>query len=461
MIGSEGFYPLKGISLPIFRSDRGEYTAFYAPGCLAVVDSTSADRTTAGLGRHPGGWAERLWQHASQAAAEWRERLVAPFQPVCLTLYLHNECNLRCTYCYADPQPVPAPRLERSAVTAAAELVARNCRQQQLPLTVVFHGGGEPSLHPEQARELLEAVIQTATAYGLPTFKYIATNGVMDESRAAWLAAAFDLVGLSCDGPADLHDRQRPLWSGEGSYARLARTAAVLRAAGRPFHLRATITPAGVERQAEIAQALCSLGPAEIHWEPIYLGGRALPENGLSPELAGRMVDGFFVAQAVARRYGIPLLTSGSRLRELHGPYCHVLRQVLNLAPGYPAGAPAGASACFLLSRCEPESPDGRIIGRYEPSAGQFVLDAARVAALQEAATRLPAACGDCVNLYHCTRVCPSGCALDSSWSDPRREFRCQFQLALTQARLSAASEWLWAGREEASPGTIYGTEDL
>jgi len=63
------------------------------------------------------------------------------FLPECLTLYMNNECNLRCVYCHTDPTSQPAARLELDTIAAAGEVVAENCRKKNRPFYVVFHGG--------------------------------------------------------------------------------------------------------------------------------------------------------------------------------------------------------------------------------------------------------------------------------------------------------------------------------
>jgi hypothetical protein len=66
--------------------------------------------------------------------------------------------DLHCTYCYADPSPSPTPRLELRTIAAAAERVAESCRQKNLPFYTVFHGGGEPTLHPERVNTIPLAI---------------------------------------------------------------------------------------------------------------------------------------------------------------------------------------------------------------------------------------------------------------------------------------------------------------
>jgi uncharacterized protein len=442
--------------LPIFRLDCAEYAAFYAPGYLCAVDRVDAERFEVALSarqvpaKH--GWAvgcgAKLWQRAELAvgqASQWRE---GTFSPECLTLYLNNECNLSCTYCYADPAPEPAARLDLGTIVAAAEVVAENCRAKGRPFFLVFHGGGEPVLNCQQVEGVMAAVLAVATRHGVRPFRYVATNGVMSEEKAVWLAHHFDLIGLSCDGPADIHDRQRADWNGRGTLHTLERTAHILHEEGCLYHARTTITRGSLHRQAEIAEYIGrQLSPEEIHFEPLYLGGRSDAATSLDVQDADAFVTHFLEARAVAQEVGIPLLSSGSRPGSLHGPYCHVFRNVVNLVPG-DGSVGAVASACFKLTEAARSREKTASIGALDPSTGRFEIDYPRVQALSRRLDAAMPECADCFNRYHCARECPDQCPLDCDldrgWS-PKPAFRCRVQKATALASLRETADRLWA----------------
>ncbi len=456
------FRPLPIAGLPLFRRDNATYAAFYAPGCLCVVSLANAERFEASLAsrasRQPAhqepdvDWAAELWRRAEAAVAEANRQRQGPFRPECLALYLNNECNLRCLYCHTNPSRVPAARLELPAIVAAARLVAASCREQGRPFYAVFHGGGEPTLHRDRVERALAAVEAIAAEQGVELFRYVATNGLLSEKKAAWLAGCFDLIGLSCDGPADVHDRQRPRWDGRASLPIVERTAHVLHEEGTPLHARTTLTLASLDRQAEIADYLCrQLRPEEIHFEPVYLGGRASTAEGLSADQADDFAAHFLAARAVAQGYGVPLLSSGSRPGAVHGPYCHVFRSVVNLVPG------GVATACFKLTEAGQIQEKGAIIGAWNRRSGQFEIDHDRVRALRERLGVALPGCADCFNRYHCARQCPDSCPLDGD-VDAEPGFRCRAQKAIALGILQEIAERLWAevlaGQAEEPHGT-------
>jgi sulfatase maturation enzyme AslB (radical SAM superfamily) len=437
--------------LPIFRREDGETVLFYTPGYLVRASSSEGDRVERDITQQDSTTAElfTLIQYAQRARQAWINYHHRLFEPVCLTLYPENRCNLHCPYCYAAPAPYQSHTagaartlLDREAVRAAAGLVAANCRERDLPFTLVMHGGGEPTLSKSTLQALLRMVEAVADQEEIGLFKYIATNGVLSVAKARWLAGSFQLIGLSCDGPEEIQKRQRPLPGGKSSSFYVERTAAVFRDAGTPFNVRVTLTPETFTSQADIIDYICThLQPQEIHIEPVYLSGRAA--NGAfaaSADLAQSFITHFSKARERAELSGVPLLFSGTRPWEIHGPYCHFFRDVLNLVPG------DLATPCFKLS-------DAAQVNQFHAAIGQtaedaFFLDYPRIAQLANQLSSLPAQCADCFNQFHCVRGCPDECSLTSfAASNPAAavpstppEFRCQAQMLLANAVIERAA---------------------
>lgn len=487
---AEAFRPVRTAGRPIFRWDGAEYAMFYAPGCLCVAglsdaawfESTIAPPETSppgqGLGAVAGFepsvapeqgrgvvWGAELRRRAELAIAEARRWQEEPFSPECLTLYMNNECNLECVYCHTDPSPGPATRLELEAVAAAAEVVAENCQRKDRPFYGVFHGGGEPTLHRQRVERALSLLEKAASAHGVELFRYVATNGVMSERKAAWLAHHFDLIGLSCDGPPDVQNSQRP--GRDGAPGRratshiLERTGRILREEGCRLHVRTTITGATLHRQAEIAEYVCQqFSPEEIHFEPVYLGGRTSTATGLHARHAGAFVTHFLEAREVARQRGIYLMCSGSRPDAIHGPYCQVFRHTLNLVPG------GVATACFEATDAVRVEEKGVAIGALNRETGRFEIDQSRVQVLRRRLDVVPTECVDCFNRYHCVRECPDRCPLDGGtrFGGAREPgFRCRAQKALAHATLRETAERLWSAKvgEGEARGRVHGTAIL
>jgi coproporphyrinogen III oxidase-like Fe-S oxidoreductase/sulfatase maturation enzyme AslB (radical SAM superfamily) len=405
----------------------------YTPGELAVVEPRDAELIAASWqqGMQPGDDALReqvaQWLESRAAAIleKRRQWLESPFAPECLTVHLSDLCHLNCNYCYTrngdawetGSGQTDRPIIDIGVVEAAAHLVAKDCAAKALPFHLVLHGGGEPTRHWDLVEKIEFRTRQIAAQNGLDWFGYIATNGLVSRRRAEWLATHFSRVGLSCDGPPYIQDRQRPLKAGRSTSQIVAQTAKIIVESGGRLEIRSTITPDSYLDQEIIVDYLCDeLRASHIRFEPVYNSWRN-GNQGFGAEQAAVFARHFLAAQRKAESRGSALSFSGVRLDEVHGPYCDVLRNVLRLKPDGTAGS------CFLPARRHHLGHETLRIGSIDSATGCFRLDADRIATLRDSAARVPAICTNCINLYHCAQGCPEYC----------RPFRCETKAAFLQ----------------------------
>lgn len=430
--------------LPIFRLDDGDRVLLYTPGRPLLTTADVALGVAAVLAgashsdAHVNAIAETLEHRGRDAWAGWHQFATTAFEPECLTLYLSNQCNLACGYCYAVPPdevrarmrtrvhaaPAEFPLLSESVVVAAARLVAGHCAAKGKPLTVVFHGGGEPTVHWDLLTRIWDHVACMSRAHGIRLWSYVATHGAVTEDRARWLGAHFDLVGLSCDGPPEIQHANRPFATGSTTAKMVERTARILSDEAASVVVRSTITPASVRRQSEIVHYVCGrLYARAIRFEPAY-DGRGGPGRFFMPDDAEDFVAHYLEAQRAAEKWGADLQLSGVRIDELHGPYCNPSRGVLQLTPD------GTASACFLSVGNQDPSDRILTVGELNSVTGEFLVDPVRMAAQRRQAAAIPGRCLGCHNVYHCARDCPDVCLLtDSEIPEERPEgFRCRVQ---------------------------------
>ena len=425
--------------LPVFLLEDSTRHALYTPGKVRSIGASLAGRLREERLPEHDELTHALFREAQAAEDRWLDLSQQGFDPECLTLYLSNACQLACSYCYSAPPdgresltPHETVMLSRDSVERAALRVAQTCRERGLPLTVVFHGGGEPTLHRELLADLVATTRSVAVANGIEWRSYIATHGVVSKDCARWLAETFSLIGISCDGPPEIQDRGRPSRSGQRTSQAVERTARVLRDASADFCVRATVTRESIARQADIVRyTVETLGTRTLRIEPAY-ENYSHTTGSFAPDDAVEFVEQYRRAEQVARELGCRLEISGCRPREIHGPYCNILRQVLQLTPD------GSVSACFLSIDGESDISRGfRIDATPHQGAERLALDTARIAEMQQRAARVPERCRDCVNVYHCARDCPETCPVASPETENGEGgFRCQVLRAL-------AEEWI------------------
>jgi uncharacterized protein len=184
-----------------------------------------------------------------------------------LIIKVTRRCNLRCTYCN-DWRPGKAPVMTRGVLD---RLLDAAMMDDGSSMTAFAWHGGEPTLVPiDFYRYAIRRQEELAQQSGRLVANLLQTNAV--HLSGDWL----DLIeeshmrlGVSLDGPRDLHDRQRPTVAGRGSFAEVRRTLDRLRARGIPFSTLMVLT-----------EDLISLGP-EALWT--FLVDEGLDDVDLIP----------------------------------------------------------------------------------------------------------------------------------------------------------------------------------
>lgn len=131
-------------------------------------------------------------------------------------------------------------------------------------LTVVWHAG-EPLVLPPAYYEEAFGEIADALGPGCEVIHSFQTNGTLiDDAWCDLLRRHRTRIGVSVDGPADLHDRHRRTRGGEGTHARVVEGMARLREHGIPFHVIAVITRDSLGRAKDLHDFFMAQGVIEV-----------------------------------------------------------------------------------------------------------------------------------------------------------------------------------------------------
>ena len=207
-----------------------------------------------------------------------------------LTLLLANQCNLACDYCYhAFAAYRPVHHLQRHH----ADLALRYAFGQ--PADQIMIDFGEIAVSEDLAFALLERGRQLAAETGRPAQFAIQTNGTtLTERLTASLKQNGVFVGLSLDGPEELHDAMRHSAWGRGSYAQARAGLGHLLQAGVPHIVSATIHRLNAPHVAAILDHLEGLGVTYFVLKPVLRRGSAAVawnEIGISSDEYSQVLD--------------------------------------------------------------------------------------------------------------------------------------------------------------------------
>ena len=142
-----------------------------------------------------------------------------------------GSCNMRCTYCfYADEaQHRQTPSFGRMSADTMHAIVDRAMEYGDGDCTFAFQGGEPTLIGLDFFRDLSAYVKAHPNPKGIRIHYSIQTNGLeLDEEWAGWFAENRVLVGLSLDGPKDIHDRYRLDVHGKSTFNRIMNSLRIL-----------------------------------------------------------------------------------------------------------------------------------------------------------------------------------------------------------------------------------------
>lgn len=174
-----------------------------------------------------------------------RMACAVPFRPRNCVWEVTLACNLRCQHCGSR---AGCRRDDELTTAEALDLVEQLA---DLGCELVTLSGGEPLLRDDWD-DIARGVARRGIAVNM------VTNGTLVDSRTARRIAASGManVGVSIDGPPDLHDEIR----GSGAYERTARGIRQLRDAGVPVAVMTTVNCRNLPLLREVRDDAVRLG---------------------------------------------------------------------------------------------------------------------------------------------------------------------------------------------------------
>lgn len=208
-------------------------------------------------------------------------------------------CNLDCAYCFyldreADPyQSLPARQMSLETL----ERLVDTFLFYSYPNSVLAFQGGEPML---AGLKFFEKLIEFEKQYGRDgqsVSNSIQTNGILiDEDWCELFGEYHWLVGVSLDGPQEMHDAYRRNKAGQGTWRQVMRGIETLNSNQVEFNVLCVLSQANVGKPKEVYRFFRGLGVDYIQYIPLaeFDGdGNALPPS-ITPEQYGRFLTETF-----------------------------------------------------------------------------------------------------------------------------------------------------------------------
>ena len=339
-------------------------------------------------------------------------------------------CNLDCSYCFFLSKEMLYPG---SRFRMADELLEAYIRQlieahATVPEVAIAWQGGEPTL---MGVEFFRRSVELANSFlrpGQRAAHTIQTNAtLLDEEWAEFFKENDFLVGVSIDGPKELHDAYRVSKGGKGSFDQVMGGLEFLRAADTEWNALTTIHDANAEHGRDVYRFLRDeCGARFVQFIPIIERVAEADEDGTVPWTswhdrplyvqAGERVTGRSVTAEQYGRFLIDVFEEWVR-RDVGEVYVQMFDVALANWVGEPPGLCVHSETCGLALALEHTgdlySCDHFVVPRYKlgnikerhmlelvnsPQQRQFGLDKRDT---------LPQYCLDCDVRFACHGGCP------------------------------------------------------
>jgi uncharacterized protein len=367
-------------------------------------------------------------------------------------------CNLDCKYCFFLSKEIlyPGSRFRMpdevleayiQQLLASHSLTAFGTRQ--VPEVTISWQGGEPTL---MGLEFFERAVALAEKHRVPGQRLrhtMQTNGTpLDDEWCAFFKAHNFLIGLSVDGPQQMHDAYRRDKGGKGTFHRVVRGWELLVKHRVDVNILCTVNAANADQPVEVYRFFRDeLGAQFIQFIPIVeritAETRLLAERGWSERPGGKRPLYTQAGQGVTRRsvkpkqYGrflIDIFEEWVR-RDVGQVFVQMFDLALANWYGEPAGVCVFQETCGLAPALEHNGdlyacdhyvePDYLLGNILETPMIDLVASERQRSFGQAKRDTLPQYCRDCDVRFACYGECPRNRFIKTPHGEPGLNYLC------------------------------------
>jgi uncharacterized protein len=366
-------------------------------------------------------------------------------------------CNLRCDYCFflekEDLYPGSDFRMTSELMEA---YIAQTAQAQHVPQVTLAWQGGEPTLMGLDFFRRARAAEEGRVPAGMAVERTLQTNGVLlDDEWCAFLAENDYLVGLSLDGPRELHDAYRHDAGGRPVFDRVAAAAHRLRKHGAAFNVLCTVNAANAGHPLEVyrffrdeleARYVQLIPIVEVETPPAAGRPGTVTARSVQPDDYGRFLTAIFdewVRRDVGRMF----------VQTFDGVLAAYLRGTSSLCIFQPTcGEGVALEHNGDVYSCDHFVEPRHLLGNIlEKPVGELVRSERQLAFGQAKQATLPACCRACAYLFACNGECPKNRLLLAPDGEPGLNWLCaglKTFFAHTQRPMRLMAEILARGGE-------------
>lgn len=210
-----------------------------------------------------------------------------------------GDCNIDCQYCFYKRALGMYPEAKRHKMSAETlEAVVSGYLAHRFPSSGFCFQGGEPTLAGLDFFKTLIDLQRRHGSAGQTIGNSMQTHGMnLDDDWGRFLARYRFFLGVSIDGPEDLHNAYRKTYGGNGTHADVLRGVKVLRSWNIDFNVLVLLNKVNVQFPDRLWEYFGNEGFHHLQFIPCieYHGATSQPrEFAIAPEAYGDFLCAIF-----------------------------------------------------------------------------------------------------------------------------------------------------------------------
>lgn len=344
-------------------------------------------------------------------------------------------CNLACTYCFfLDKELLYEGDRFRMSEGMLDTYIRSLIEMHRTPQVTVAWQGGEPTL---MGLDFYRRAMELEERYREPGMLFLntmQTNGtLLTDEWCAFFAEHEFLIGISIDGPQELHDAYRVNKRGEGTFDKVMRGLRLLQKYGVEYNILTTVNRLNGDYPREVyrflrdeagtdwMQFIPVVERVDEHGNPADLRGAHASERSVLPEQFGTFLTAVFdewVRHDVGRVFVQTFEAAARNWAGLSGSGMCVFNETCGL--GLALEHNGDLYSCdhfvdpeFLVGNIGEASIEALVSSRQQYEFGREKLDS------------LPQYCLDCDVRFACHGECPKNRFLTTPDGEPGLNYLC------------------------------------
>ena len=342
-----------------------------------------------------------------------------------------SSCNMNCKYCFflSKERLYPGSTF-RMTDDLLEEYIRQYIQCQKVPEVTVAWQGGEPTL---MGLDFFRRSIELEKKYKRPSMRVhntLQTNGILLDDE--WCKFFHDhkfLIGLSLDGPRDMHDAYRRDKGGNSTFDRVMRAVRLMQEHDVDFNILATVNAANGDHPIEVyrffvdeakAQFIQFVPIVELDNETGYQEGDKVTDRSVKPDQYGRFLISVF-DEWIKRDVGVV--------------FVQIFDMALGAWHGEPSGICAFSPTCGTALAMEHNgdlySCDHFVEPKYflgnirDKTMTELVTSEKQRRFGQNKLEGLPRYCRECEVLFACHGECPKNRFVTTPDGEPGLNYLC------------------------------------